>query len=118
MAWDLAGHGLLSADAAALSPARLTEQVALAADLLGLDDEERWTGEVERAKRAIALQVSHQITADGASALASWSRGGRSVSFRNDVPLIAAAAAELAGIIGSTVAGSDGEGWGTVRSFR
>lgn len=119
MAWDLAGHGLLSPDAAALSPARLTEHTALAADLLALDAATYDVTETqEQAKRALALQVSHQVTAEGASALQSWSNGGRTRSFRNDVPLVSPMAAEIAGLLGALVIGSDPDAWPTVRSFR
>lgn len=118
MAWDLAGHGLLSAEAAALSPARLTEQTALAADLLGLSEEGNFVETVEQARRALALQVSHQVTAEGASALQSWSRGGRSHAFRDDVPLISPVAAEIAGLAGASPIGDDESTWRTVRSFR
>lgn len=119
MPWSLTGHGLLSPDAGALGATALQAHTDLAADLLGLDDDsfEAATEKEAKAKRALVLQVNHQVTGEGASALKSRSTGARSKSYRDLVPTVDPTAAKLAAEVGGSPSGEE-EDYKSVPSLR
>ena len=72
--FDVSDHALLSAKAAKLDADKvLPAQVALAADLLGLDGLDLAGQAKQKAQRALALQVSYQVEA-GVDAAVYFSR--------------------------------------------
>lgn len=84
MAYDIAAHPLLSADALALDTDPFAEHAALAHDLLGLADTAFTGAAAESAKRFLALQVNYQVeTGVDAAIYALKVRGSRTVSYKS-----------------------------------
>lgn len=77
------GHDLLSDEAASISSDALAAQAELAEDFLGLDGTSFTGDDADRATRAVALQVSHQVARPQEFTFAeSESRGQQSVTYR------------------------------------
>jgi len=96
--YDPTGHGLLSERARALAPEELVAQAKLAETILGLEDLDVTadSAKVARAQMAVALQVNLQLASPAeAMALTSQSRGGRSESYRDGIPLVHPTAASI-----------------------
>lgn len=93
-------HPLLSAESQRLGEMELEAEADVAEELLGLVDV-RYTGEkADRATRAVALQVNHQVALGSeASAIQSKGRGSRSVTYRQtgggDLISVSAAARKI-----------------------
>lgn len=106
--YDPTEHPLLSPEAARLEPEELEAQADVAEELLGLVDS-RHTGEkADRATRAVALQVNHQVALGSeASAIQSKGRGSRSVTYRQtgggDLVSVSAAARKIVEQLSGTV---------------
>ncbi len=91
MAYVIAAHPLLSPEAGRLDTGpgeALAAQQQVAELVLGLRDTD-YTGAAETdAENALALQVSLQVAADPETYLASdVTRGSRSITYRDGVPL-------------------------------
>lgn len=80
--YDVSGHDLLSDDAEALDGGTLDAHASLAEDLLNLEGT-TFTGTAkEKARRAIALQVSHQLRVPDEFAYAESERDAAGASIR------------------------------------
>lgn len=86
--YDIIGHALLSADAKALAQPEITAQQRVAERVLGLAGTSySGTAKLE-AEDALAMQVSLQVAQDPEAYLASSvTRGSRSISYRDTIPL-------------------------------
>lgn len=105
--YDVSGHKLLSAKAAALATDVFVEQVAWAAELLGVS-ETTYTGDkLTKIKRALVLQLNYQLLLpiDAFFKKSEASLGSKqSVTYRDGLSLIFPMAAALI----SEVDGADG----------
>lgn len=88
MAYTLTGHPLLSDDAQNLSPEQQASQQLVAEVVLGLRGTSYTGSDQEEAEAALALQVSLQVAVDPEAYLASSvTRGSRSITYRNQIPV-------------------------------
>lgn len=116
---DLPGfntEALLSTEAEVLSPETLEGEAELAIDLLGLREYDASDAQdLAIARRAIALQVNHQVKLDSGAAFAvtSETRGRRSETYRQaGLRVISPIAANLVyGLLGPDI-------WPTVKRRR
>lgn len=94
--YDVSGHELLSDAAGRLSPDELDQHSALAEDLLDLDGTTFSGSSAEKARRAIALQVSHQVRIPGEFAFAESETDavGQRVRYRGRAEAVLSPAAE------------------------
>lgn len=88
MAYDLVAHPLLSEAAKEKGPEELSAQQRVAERVLGFSGTE-YTGTAKlEAEDALAMQVSLQVAQDPEAYLASSvTRGSRSITYRNEVPI-------------------------------
>lgn len=104
--YDVSGHALLSDKAANLDSDELDAQTSVAEELLGLAGTTLSGSDKDSARRAIALQVSHQVRIPGEFHFAeSEGRGGQSVSYRGTEEAIVDRRASA--IAGKITSGSD-----------
>lgn len=114
-----AGSELLSQAARNLTAPALDEHADLAEDLLGLTGSDYTGVAAARVRRAVALQVNHQLEQiPDWSVLESSNKGDRSRQYRDWLvnPLARQIVEEVAAAPEGT--GEVGAGWNTLRSFR
>ena len=88
MAYNIAGHALLSADANALESGTLTAQLLVAQRVLGLSGTDYTGTAKQEAEGALAMQVSLQVAQDPEAFLAKTvTRGSRTITYRDAVPI-------------------------------
>jgi hypothetical protein len=115
--YDILLHALLSLDAKAKGPDEIQAQQRVAERVLGLRDTDYLGSAKADAEDALAMQVSLQVATDPETYLAqSETRGSRSITYRDQVPLH-----PLALTIAEALFSEDlgaGNRWPTITSLR